>query len=266
MCSDDAICALDRTGTMEDSSTPEPDSGEPDSGELDDGGGIELPRVPVEVACAGGGELSGDGFEIVASGAFQEGFVVASDGAMYVTYDSNGGTSVAKIEDGELQPLLDQLTTVQRLVLAGDALFVGLSDGSEVRTAEIDRVSEDVTYLASEAASNAYGIAADSESVYWMADVSQDPWLGRLFRSPRAPGESQVLADFESQPGTDLVRIGDRLFLIAVAGAAARLHSVSTSGARFGPSRSRSPNMAPRGRVRGRVCQLASPQTKHVTQ
>jgi hypothetical protein len=235
-CSGEVLCAREEAIAMPpDSSTPEQDAStpEPDAGERD-GGGLEPPLGdPIEVACDDGGDLLGEGFEILATSTFVPNFVIAPDGTIYSRFEGETGlTGIVRVNGSdEPEPFAPSIYNVVSLVMDRDALFVVINDnGDETRIAHVDRDTEEVTYLAREPAMNPRGIVFDSESIYWSAQISQDPYVTRVFKSPREPGETQMLAELEGDAHS-LVRIGDVLYtFVGTDEEDARLQRIPTDG------------------------------------
>ena len=199
------------------------------------GGGGELEPLDAgtveraEVMCEGDTGLAGTGpFAVVATELFDTGrppLAIAPDGAIYTTYataQSGGYLALMRIEGSMAEPFAsgDHFPAGSTLLVDGGDLLVGWydssSDGDGVIT-KVDLATQAPVHLARELEHTVLGIAAEGEWVYWMSRIYDPPSpQGRIWRSPRTPGDSQMLGEVEGGPLQDTLFVaGGALFLLA---------------------------------------------------
>jgi hypothetical protein len=205
--SDDLVCSNE--GACVRGSTGAPELTDP----IDGGGSVAA--APVALTCVDGSELTGTGdYEIVGTDIFYK-FVVAPDGAIYVTVGGSGIGRIMRIDESGTSIITPELDHIENLLIDGDQLIVADVDGdnAEITIATIDRTTEEVTILARQDGFNVPGLAADTEYIYWTTD--RDQFRSTVWRSPRVPDQSEMIGEIAGGSfGSSLTAVGEQLFLL----------------------------------------------------
>jgi hypothetical protein len=177
--------------------------------------------------CTTEGDLAGTGpFEVVATDMFETGappLAIAPDGAIYTAYTPSG-FQLIRIEGSKKEPFAPgvRFPAGNTLIVDGGDLLVGWNDsndGAGVIT-KVDLATQEHVHIAREPDKTVRGIAAEGDWVYWMASTYDPPSPpGQVWRSPRTPGDSQMIGELEGGPLQDrLFVVGDDLLLLAQTG------------------------------------------------
>lgn len=219
ICTDEGACVLSSIGAPE---LPDPVDGEGDS----------VASTAVELRCGDAEELTGTGtYEIAQYGTLRE-LAIAADGTIYATAGTSSALAqVMRINGSSTSVIAPELEHVVKLLIDGDQLLVANADNTEITIAAIDRATEEVIVLARQSASNVPGLAADADYVYWTTEPS--PYHSLVWRSPRVPGESEVIGEISGRVlDVSLAAVGDQLFLLAYPsdGASSQLFRIEKAG------------------------------------
>jgi hypothetical protein len=208
-CTSDDVCAVDDHQVIDtDGSVPV----DQDATIEEQAPPVTGPVTPIELACDEDGNLDGTGtFEVVVSGDFGGALAIASSGTIFSTGLLDTYNSAFRVVDGEIEAFGMELWELQRIFIAGDELITGKSDGYEATVAATHLETQAKLTLAREDALNLKELTADDDAVYWVAQLGQDPVRSALWRSPRVPGESLLLAELDGY-ASELVVINDDLF------------------------------------------------------
>lgn len=199
--------------------------------------------TPVELSCDADGNLDGNGpFEIIASPRQQgQGLTIAPDGTILATFADGGpglaDNSVYRIADGMIVPFGKDLPFGGRdlwnvgLIAADASDLIATVSASATTILTIDLQTEARTILLRESARNVQTLAADEAAIYWIMMLFEDSDLGRsqLWRTPRAPGESVMLAELDGYFG-ELVTLDDNLFVLRSVDERVELLRISKEG------------------------------------
>jgi len=201
ICTDEGACVLSTIGAPE---LPDPVDGQGDS----------VASTAVELRCGDAQEPTGTGtYEIEQYDTLYD-LAIAADGTIYATAGTwSVVAQVMRIHGSSTSIIAPELEHVGKLLIDGDQLLVANADGTEITIAAIDRATEEVIVLARQSAAATPGLTADADYAYWTTESS--PYHSLVWRSPRVPGESEVIGEISGRVfDHSLAAVGDQLFLL----------------------------------------------------